>query len=294
MRGVLLIPILLIGFSHVANGGEDDLVGLANRLASGVHSLKNKKVAVMTFPYHDGKISSGSSIVSERLTTNLVGRKGIQIIERRLIQKVFEEKKLSETGALDPQMAQTIGSILGVDAIITGTLIDLEGKKTEINARMIQSSTGEILAAAKTNMERAWTDAPRRPERAIAKDQPSRGREGQAFRESGRGQSQEDVHATKSPKKERRLSNENLPKQHAPVYTFKSNKNGTSGSQYHSKSSNDDYDSGDDSYYEEPPRNTYQSSTYRQPQPAFPQSRSFSDDMFDSFHQHGKQQRIGR
>lgn len=139
------------------------LDSLSQRLARGANSLKNKKVAVLTFPYHDGKLSSGSSIVSERLTTLLVGKRGIRVIERRLIKQLLAEKKLSETGLINPESLKAMASVLNVDALVTGTLIDLGGGQTEINARMILADSGEVLAAAQEIIARTWKDEPAAP-----------------------------------------------------------------------------------------------------------------------------------
>lgn len=115
------------------------------------------------FPYVDGKISSGSSIVPERITTSLLGKNKIEIIERRLITKILQEKYLSQTGVVDSTEVKQIGSILGVEAVVTGTLIDLDNGYTEINARMIRVETGEILSAAAALVPKTWTDSPQMP-----------------------------------------------------------------------------------------------------------------------------------
>lgn len=141
----------------------DPIKKLAAQISRRAKINKSKKIAILPFPYHDGKISSGSSIVSERLTTYLF-KQNMQVVERRLIQKVLEEQKLGGTGIVDPRTAMELGKVLGVDAIVTGTLIDdVKSGKTEVNARMIHSKTGEILAAGVVKMNRHWSDRPRLP-----------------------------------------------------------------------------------------------------------------------------------
>ncbi|MCG3205992.1 MAG: hypothetical protein KCHDKBKB_02718 [Elusimicrobia bacterium] len=139
------------------------LDGLSKSLLKGASSLKSKKIAVLALPYHDGRVSSGSSIVSERLTTLLVGKRGVHLVERRLIQQLLAEKKLNETGIIDQENLRKIGNVLDVEAIITGTLIDLKNDKTEINARLIQVDSGEVLSAGQEIIERSWSDSPVTP-----------------------------------------------------------------------------------------------------------------------------------
>lgn len=133
---------------------------LVNPLARAAVSSKQKKVAVLSFPYHDGRVSSGSSILPEQLTTELAQRKGVQVIERRLMQQLLAEEKLSETGVIDPSGIKTIGSILDVETVVTGTLIDNEDGTTEVNARLIDVKTGEVLAASQGLIKRTWDDEP--------------------------------------------------------------------------------------------------------------------------------------
>jgi len=118
-------------------------------------------VGLLAFPYHDGRVSSGSSIVPEKLTTYMVFIKGLRVVERSLILKLLEEQHISETGVIDPSTAKEMGRILGIDVIVTGTLIDLGRGKTEINARGLMADTGEIIAASQAVIKTTWSDRPR-------------------------------------------------------------------------------------------------------------------------------------
>lgn len=157
---LILFLSTLTASTALALSPQDDLSTLSKKVARGILTIKNKKVGVLAFPYVDGKTSSGSSIVPERLTTALVGQNKIQIIERRLISKLLQEKYLSQTGIVDSSEVKKIGSILGVDAVVTGTLIDLENDITEVNARLVRVDNGEILSAAAAYVNRTWTDKP--------------------------------------------------------------------------------------------------------------------------------------
>ena len=42
--------------------------------------------------------------------------------------------------------------------VVTGTLNDFENHETEVNARLIRTETGEILAAGTTTLEQQWLD----------------------------------------------------------------------------------------------------------------------------------------
>ena len=84
----------------------------------------------------------------------------LEVIERKLLNKVLTEMKLADTGVLDQKTTAELGKVLGVAAVVTGTLNDLSKTKTEINARLIETQTGLILAAKLTRVRRTWKDDP--------------------------------------------------------------------------------------------------------------------------------------
>ena len=131
---------------------------LAQKLEKGLKAKSNTKLAILNFPYHNGKLSNGSSIVQERLTTFIAGSGKIEVIERNLLKKVLEEMKLEATGLIDEKTTKEIGKILGVGAIVTGTLNDLTAGQVEINARVIQTETGKILTAGQAIVNKTWAD----------------------------------------------------------------------------------------------------------------------------------------
>lgn len=129
---------------------------LAEKLSQGID--KNLKVAVIDFTYADLRKSEGPVVIRERLTTELAGRQ-FTLIERALIQKVFEELNLQNSAVIEPQKASELGKILGADVLIIGTLNDISNEETEINARAVESQTGKILKAASIRIHKTWKDS---------------------------------------------------------------------------------------------------------------------------------------
>ncbi|MCX5794636.1 MAG: FlgO family outer membrane protein [Elusimicrobia bacterium] len=156
-----LAAILALLAFLAASASAEPLEKLARKLETGLKGQTVKQMAVLSFPYHDGTMSSGSTIVQERLTTFLVEGGKVQVVERSLLKKALEEMKLETSGLMDPQTTKELGKVLGVDAVLIGTLNDLSKKKTEINARIIQTETGKILTAGQASFSRTWTDEPR-------------------------------------------------------------------------------------------------------------------------------------
>lgn len=87
-----------------------------------------------------------------------------RIIERKRIESVLKELNLQMTGLVDDKETKQLGKLLGADALLFGDLsavkysqnkqtifiVWTEGRKTEvsINARIVNTETGEILATS--------------------------------------------------------------------------------------------------------------------------------------------------
>jgi curli biogenesis system outer membrane secretion channel CsgG len=146
---------------------------------------RRPRVAVMDFDY--GTVQTASAAVfgtnvdigkgiTQLLVTGLVKDGNFSVIERTALDKVMNEQNFSNSNRADPNSAAKIGKLLGVDAIIVGTITEFgnETKKTNlgggggnwggfglggfghsnskanvaITARIINIDTGEIMAVA--------------------------------------------------------------------------------------------------------------------------------------------------
>jgi curli biogenesis system outer membrane secretion channel CsgG len=156
------------------------IVMLAILSAVGLPQAQQKKrVAVMNFDY--ATVQSGVSAI---FGTNQDVGKGIAdllvdklVIERKMLDKVIGEQNFSNSDRADPATAAKIGRVLGLDAIIVGSITQFgrDDKKTSVaggamgrltdryglggvsrseskavvavTARMVNTSTAEILAS---------------------------------------------------------------------------------------------------------------------------------------------------
>jgi curli biogenesis system outer membrane secretion channel CsgG len=146
---------------------------------------RKKRVAIMDFDYatvHSGvsaifgqDIDIGKG-VSDLLVTKLVKDGNYSVIERKALDKIMAEQNFSNSDRANPSSAAKIGKLLGVDAIIVGSITQFgnDTKNTNIGgnggnwggyglggigrkkskavvaltARMVDVDTGEILAVA--------------------------------------------------------------------------------------------------------------------------------------------------
>jgi curli biogenesis system outer membrane secretion channel CsgG len=146
---------------------------------------RKKRVAIFDFDYATVQTSTaalfGTNVdvgkgISDLLVTDLVKDGTYSVIERKALDKILAEQNFSNSDRANPTSAAKIGKLLGVDAIIVGSITQFgnETKNTNIggagggiggfgiggfgkkkskaivavNARMVDIDTGEILGVA--------------------------------------------------------------------------------------------------------------------------------------------------
>ena len=162
----LVLAAACPAFARAGAAPSSQLAGLAASLGKALGDRPGLKLAVLQFPYVGGAASAGPAVIQERLTTELAQNKKLTLVERALLDKVMQELKLEASGAIDEAAVKRLGKQLGADAIVTGTLSDLKDGGTEVNARVVETVTGRILAAASAVVRKDWADSPVPPKPA--------------------------------------------------------------------------------------------------------------------------------
>jgi TolB-like protein len=131
-----------------AQGGLDQRVSeLSQQIASKMSAKQKTTIAVVEFTDLQGNVTDFGRFLAEELVTRLGDLEKFKVIERQLLNKIIAEQKLSLTGIVDPASAKQLGKILGVDAIVAGSVTNL-AQSVRVNARLISTETGEVFATA--------------------------------------------------------------------------------------------------------------------------------------------------
>jgi hypothetical protein len=138
-----------------------------------------KPVAGVTMPAHVQRLAvaefadkrSDTSVypnpapeLQEKIINGLV-MKNIDVIERTHMAKILQEQALGQTGILDSQTAAKVGTVLGVDAVLVGEVLDY-GKiitpvaKLDFVCRLIDARSGKILFALQVNARKTNMNYP--------------------------------------------------------------------------------------------------------------------------------------
>ncbi len=158
MRGVFLTALLAAWAQTPAMAQADETAALASALGDAAARKSVKRIAVIPFVGPRGTSSYSGSVAAARLVTSLLSRGGLEVVERPMLESILSEQKLGLFGVMDPATAKTVGKVLGVEAILTGTAVDLRGGKVELNARLIHVETAQVLAAAAARVPKDWDE----------------------------------------------------------------------------------------------------------------------------------------
>jgi len=132
-----------------------------------IRNKPNMTVAVLPFeqseppPSHQETLWMGvfakdtGGMLSDTFTTELMRVPGFKVVERSQLKKILGEQDLSLTELLAKKSAQDIGHLLGVDAVVMGTVGDVFAGTTFIpgsavchfsySVRMVDTQTGIVL-----------------------------------------------------------------------------------------------------------------------------------------------------
>ena len=93
---------------------------------------------------YQGVAQSEVLVVSEQLRSELLRDTRIRMIERAQMKAVLEEKGLMQKGITSNDDAVAMGTILGVESVIVGS-VGKAGSFTVLSVRVLDVKTGEII-----------------------------------------------------------------------------------------------------------------------------------------------------
>lgn len=166
------------------------LVAVQPEVAQAQAKKSKLRVAVLDFDYGSTGVSlnifsalssdSAAKGVSNLIAYKLVESGNYTVLERSQVQKILSEQDLGQAGRLDAGTAAKIGKVLGVDAVLVGSItrFNVEQKKSgfnfgglfgsgskrtkaivKLNGRLVSAQTGEILAVGEGSGEASQKDS---------------------------------------------------------------------------------------------------------------------------------------
>lgn len=126
---------------------------MTNQMVKSLSDKGKRKIAILEFPNLSGQISKLGKFIPEELTTRLFRTQRFEVIERQLVNQVLSEMNFQASGLVAPSSAAEIGKMLGVDAIVSGTITDL-GQEIRLNARIIEVESANVFAVSSVTIKK--------------------------------------------------------------------------------------------------------------------------------------------
>lgn len=142
----------IAGGVNAASSVDESLDEIATQIVERTRADGKATIGISTFTHSDGTCSDLSNYVSEFVVDSLfnAGQGKIDIIERSQLSAIFREMELVFDGTIAPDAAKRLGEIEGVDALVTGSLIQF-GEQVKVQARMISTQDGRLFATARSD-----------------------------------------------------------------------------------------------------------------------------------------------
>jgi TolB-like protein len=99
------------------------------------------------------------TVISEKLGSQVMALGQVEVVERTLLAEIMREQKLQHSGAVDRGSIKELGRVLGVEAIVAGTVMELRDGRFEVNCRLIETQTARVLAAAIAKVDKDWAES---------------------------------------------------------------------------------------------------------------------------------------
>lgn len=159
--GALAIPLALVlgisSLSYAASSLDEGIKELVRAIVPQVQKLGKKRIAVVDFTDLQGRVMTVGRFVADELSALLVlAGGGIRVVDRQHLARIIQEQKLAIYGVTDPQAVKRLGQLAGADVLIAGTVTDL-GERVRITAKVLSTSTADIVGAAQTTVPKDTT-----------------------------------------------------------------------------------------------------------------------------------------
>ena len=129
---------------------QEGISKLSSQIVQTLVAEKRNRVAVMPFTTLEKQQTRLGLYLADKLTNELfTSDRKFDVVDRFHMEEVLEEMKIGQTGLQDSETIQQVGKVLGADAIVTGTITDLEDE-VDVNIRMLATERANVIAVAST------------------------------------------------------------------------------------------------------------------------------------------------
>ena len=104
-------------------------------------------VAVLGFSERGAEVEGLGQKVTDLLLAGLLERSEVFLVDREELNKVLQEQALNLSGAVNPEQAVKVGQLTGAKILVTGSILQTDGKLSLI-AKIIGVETTRVVGAS--------------------------------------------------------------------------------------------------------------------------------------------------
>jgi len=147
----LLLTITMI-FSNQVFAYDREIKELSEKMAGKIDQSGKKSVAVVDFTDLQGNVTELGRFIAEEISVELMNNvKKIEVIDRNHLKSIMKEHNFSMSGLVDQTTIKKVGKIIGVDAIITGSVTPF-GDNIRVTCKVILTETAKVIAGDKIDI----------------------------------------------------------------------------------------------------------------------------------------------
>ncbi len=148
----LLTLCTFIGTMFPIAAYENEINEIAAQMAENIANSGKSCVAVVDFTDLQGNVTELGRFIAEEFSVALlnVGKK-FEVVDRGHLRTILKEHKLSSTGLIEPETAQKLGQIVGVEALISGSITPF-GDSVRLSTKILDVNTAKMIGANSGNI----------------------------------------------------------------------------------------------------------------------------------------------
>jgi TolB-like protein len=152
---ILSFAFLLLTLPVLAQGPA--VSSLSAGLSEIAKRSGRKTIAVVDFTDLQGCVTELGRYMAEDVSVALVNSaNGFDVIDRTNLRVLMQEHKLASTGIIDPATARKLGDVIGVDALVTGTIAPLSDS-VHVSAKVLDTATAKMLGGITADIPKTKT-----------------------------------------------------------------------------------------------------------------------------------------
>lgn len=145
---VVLTAVVLFICPNLSQAYEKEIKSISSTLAENIAKAGKRMIAVVDFTDLQGNVTELGRFLAEEFSVAFAAAgKGFEVVDRTHLKSILAEHKLSATGIIDPQTARKLGQIVGVDALITGTITPF-GDSIRLSVKILDTATAKVIGAS--------------------------------------------------------------------------------------------------------------------------------------------------